>query len=117
MYRAGRRPLLAAWIIFLAGVGAECWAYPFLFQYISTVADRYAYLSMLGAALAGAWLLTRLQAKDGGLVATVILVALGIRSYMQASTWAESRRLFEHTVRVNPNSYLAHNTLAAILVG
>jgi Tfp pilus assembly protein FimV len=115
LYRAGRRPLMAGWIVVLAGVAPVLGLVPFVFQYISTVADRYMYLSMLGVALAGSWLLSRMKPRVAMTVACVLLVALGIRSYLQASTWADSRTVFEHTVRVNPDSFLAQNTLAAIL--
>ncbi len=42
---------------------------PFVFQYYSTVADRYAYVALLGPALAVAWLLTGdgRRETDGGM--------------------------------------------------
>ncbi len=54
-----RKPwLMASAGIFVVGVLPVSGLVPFTFQYISTVADRYLYLSMLGPALALAWFLS-----------------------------------------------------------
>jgi hypothetical protein len=45
--------LLAAMVIFVAGVAPVLGLITFLFQYYSTTADHYLYLSMLGVGLAG----------------------------------------------------------------
>ncbi|MFI5381473.1 MAG: hypothetical protein ACHRHE_19415, partial [Tepidisphaerales bacterium] len=105
----------------LPGVGASLAALaalpilgltPHMFQYYSTVADHYAYLPMLGVAIAAAYGLSLLRARTSAIVATCILTALGIRSMTQTQNWIGNRQLWSHTLSVNPDSYVAMVSLA-----
>jgi tetratricopeptide (TPR) repeat protein len=87
---------------------------PFVFQYISTVAERYAYLALLGPALGAAvWL--RGRGMRAYLVAGVVLAALGVRSAVQTRVWADEVTLFRHAVIHNPESYIGHQNLSYAL--
>jgi tetratricopeptide (TPR) repeat protein len=72
-------------------------------QNISTVADRYMYLAMLGPALVVAWVAAR-----GGLgvrvAIAVLVVALSARAFDQAGTWRDDRTLWSHSFSVSPRS-------------
>ena len=103
------RIMLAAGLIFVAGVLPVLGLTPFVFQWLSTVADRYVYLSMLGPALAVAWTMTRLRHPAAVVACAIILAALGARSIAQATTWKDSFTLMRHTLRINPDSPLANN--------
>jgi len=77
-----------AWLLPVLGL------VPFVFQRISTVADRYAYLALLGPALALSWWLTRCadsSSRRGSRLAlvltAVLLIACGLWSYRQAGFW------------------------------
>ncbi|MHA0111556.1 hypothetical protein ACXYUI_31340, partial [Klebsiella pneumoniae] len=72
---------------------------PFEFQANSTVADRYAYLPMLGFAGAAAFLFARQR-----WAVPVVVASLAILSWRQLSEWAEPTELFRHTLAVNPGS-------------
>jgi len=85
----------------------------FDFQEKSTTADHYLYLAMLGVAIAiAAWFE---QARPSLRVIFVAIVALlGVRSFLQSHTWADSRTLFTHAVTVNPYSAISYNNLYAL---
>ncbi len=84
---------------------------PFVFQVYSTVADRYLYLAMLGPAVAVGVLLTRCRTRAGAAAYALILLALGAHSLAQTRHWRDTASLFQHTVAVNPRSWVACNNL------
>ena len=67
---------------------------PFHFQRISTVADRYLYLAMLGPAVALAWWACRFPLRHVLGVAVAGSVGLGTLSCLQAAYWCDGRTLF-----------------------
>jgi tetratricopeptide (TPR) repeat protein len=88
---------------------------PFLFQEISTVADRYVYLGLLGPALAVAWGLVQAQSKLQVAVAGSVLLALALLTQRQARVWHDDTSLGEHTLQVNPDSTVGCGMLAFAL--
>jgi Flp pilus assembly protein TadD len=106
--RATRPWLLASLLVFIAAMGTYLGFKKFDFQYYSTVADRYLYLSMLGVALAIAF---AARNRAAIVVISVIVFMFAIRSFIQTSVWRDTSSLFEHTLRVNAHSVVAHNTL------
>jgi hypothetical protein len=106
-----RRVLIAAWVVFLAGPAANLGLLPFDFQIVSTVADHYVYLGLLGVALALAWLVTELP-KTVRVVAPLVIVLAAI-SFIQAGHWRDSYALWRHAIDVNPRSGLAYGNLGA----
>lgn len=97
---------------------------PFAFQKFSTVADRYLYLALLGPAIAMAWQLDRLlqkpqftakRAQTAALVVSLtLLLVLARLSAMQIPHWANSSRLYQQALTVNPDSWLALTNLAVV---
>jgi len=112
-----QRPWLVASVgIFVIGILPVSGLVPFVFQKVSTVADRYLYVSMLGPALGLAFLLSqRRRLLPVGVVCLVILGFLGIKSAMQTRYWQSTYTLFNHALRVNPNSWTGHNNLGVWL--
>jgi Flp pilus assembly protein TadD len=98
-------------IFFLPNLGLI----PFAFQAHSTVADRYAYLSMLGAGLVVADVLTTTPWRMGLRAAAGVILLLAIRSFDQSSYWLDNLSFLQHTVEVNENVAFAQNNLANIL--
>lgn len=88
---------------------------PFAFQAHSTVADRYAYLSMLGVGLVVADVVTTTQWTMALRAAAGVIVLLAVRSFDQTSYWLDNRSFLEHTVEVNENVAFAQNNLANLL--
>jgi protein O-mannosyl-transferase len=83
---------------------------PFRFQSYSTVADRYAYLAMIGVAFIAADLAQFRAARIALAVAATICIALTFR---QSLIWHDTYTLANHALNVNPTSFAAHKILAA----
>ena len=111
-----KRPwLVPAAAIFVLGILQVSGLLPFSFQSTSTVADRYLYLSMFGAAFAFAWFLSQL--REGLVLASggAVIVLLGAISAVQAGHWRNDAALFSHVLQHNPDSWTAHYSLARAL--
>jgi len=84
-------------------------------------ADRYTYIPLTGLAIILAWggadLVSRL--KPGRilplLAASVAALALSIAGSSQVSYWKDSITLFERTIAVTKNNWMAHNSLGSAL--
>jgi hypothetical protein len=112
-----RRMLLVGWGIFVAGVGANLGLLTFQYQVFSTVSDRYIYLSMLGVAIAVAWLgsgLPQTARIRAGI--SILIAALAVEACVQAGYWRDSKSLWNHAIAVNSRSTMAHINLAASLL-
>ncbi|MBN1673326.1 MAG: tetratricopeptide repeat protein [Kiritimatiellae bacterium] len=119
LWRSRKRAgwLAAAALVFVLGVAPELGFVPFGFQDISTVADRYLYLAMVGAALgaagAAAWIR---PARFRNVACFAALGLLAVRSFSQVRVWHDTITLFEHGLRGNPDSYASHNNLGKAFV-
>lgn len=88
---------------------------PFAHQDISTVADRYVYLAMLGPALAVAgWKSSRRGPVHLSVVA-ILFVVLGCLSFVQAGYWRDTNTLANHVIQVNDRSWLMRGLKSHIL--
>jgi tetratricopeptide (TPR) repeat protein len=118
--RNRRRYVLAGWLWFLVAllpvlglvqVGAVA------------MADRYTYLAALGPFVILAWAAADLLAAAGararalapwaGLLALLVLLALGTRTWFQARHWRDSFALYERALEIDPANTFAHVNLAA----
>ena len=114
MYRKKRLWLFASAGIFIVGFFTVLGIIPFHFQRISTVADRYLYLSMLGPALIAAWVLSRYKKKKIIVITFVLVLSLfGIISANQTKYWNNTRTFYKHALKINPDSWTSHNNLAS----
>jgi Flp pilus assembly protein TadD len=85
------------------------------------LADRYAYVPLIGIFIAVTWLLSDYFAERprwrlwgvGGIA--VALLAFTIVTAVEASYWKGSKILFEHALKVNNRNDVAHNNLGNIL--
>jgi hypothetical protein len=102
-------------VVFLAVLAPVLGLTPFMFQYTSTVADHYLYLAMFGPALVLAWALVRYRWRIAQFACGAGLVVLGVLSMLQTRVWREDLELWSHNVRVVPQTFTAHNNLAAAL--
>jgi protein O-mannosyl-transferase len=82
----------------------------FVYEHISTVADRYTYLAIAGPALGLGVSYARLQSQLRK-VAVGFVMLLGILCFMQLSTWKTNEALYLRTVSVNPRSIIAWTQL------
>jgi len=91
---------------------------PFAYQSYSTVADRYAYLALIGAGLvvsAAADRVTSPKTVVSG--AAVLFVTLGALSFVQSRYWLTTTDLLRHTIDVNPQAGFAYNNLGDLELG
>ena len=85
---------------------------PFAYQDYSTVADRYAYLALIGVGLLVADALDYVTPRKTAVrMVAVALVALAVLSFNQRRYWVSSSDFLHHTIDVNPDAAFAYNTL------
>ena len=119
IFRKRAALLIAAALLLVAGVAPVLGFSTFDFEMISTVADHYLYLAMLGPALAAAWTLTLVPGRSSfsatqpmaalprwpAWVAGLTLAVLAARSADQERYWQDSRTFFSHALAVTPQSW------------
>jgi Flp pilus assembly protein TadD len=96
-------------LVFAAGLLPVLGLTSFVFQWLSTTADRYVYLSMLGPAIFAAYLTLKINRTAFACAFACMIAALGIRSAVQCSIWQNDRTLMTHELTINPSSPLANN--------
>jgi tetratricopeptide (TPR) repeat protein len=98
-------------VTFTLGAVTTLGLIPYDYQVYSTVADRYAYLSMLGPALALAYFV-RGRGSRAFAAAVGVLAACAVLTAVQCTRWADNATLFNYTLRHNPRSLVAYRSLA-----
>jgi len=82
-----------------------------------SVADRYTYIPLIGLFIMISWGIPDLMSKWRyrrnvlSISAGLTLLALALCTWFQLRHWKDSVTLFEHTVNVTTDNYLAHNNL------
>jgi hypothetical protein len=108
-----KRPWLAAGgLVFIAGSLPMLGLIPFSFQFFSTTADHYLYVSMLGIAIVTAFAADRSRLFRIGLA--ILMVPLALRSFVQTHIWSGNETLIYHMTMKNPRSFAGYN-LAGML--
>lgn len=107
---AWRRAGLISLVLLLPVLGLI----PFAFQRFSTVADRYAYLAMLGPAIAIAALAVEIRSRAAHLAIAALLMLAALTSAGQSRHWRSNAALFTQALAVNPTSTVALNGLGNV---
>ena len=111
-YRA-RRPL--TWLgalMFVTFLLPTLGLVPFAYQAYSTVADRYAYLALIGVGLMLADAVDYVKPPKIGVgLLSAALAALALLSFGQSHYWLDSAALLRHAIDINPNAAFAYNNL------
>lgn len=89
---------------------------PFEYQRYSTVAAHYAYVAMLGPAIAVAWGVSRVGVRGAALVGIGVAWA-GVMAWGATGPFRDTRSLFEQVERINPRSWAAPGVLAVEAMG
>jgi Flp pilus assembly protein TadD len=105
-FRTRARPVAVGAFIFAVLLTPVLGLFTFDFQHFSTTADRYIYLSMMGPAIAFAWVVEKGSGRTK-LAAVFLLMALALRSSLQTAYWRNNYALYMHTAELNPMSALA----------
>ena len=87
----------------------------------AAMADRYAYIPLLGIFVMIAFGVADLaQQKDWGLSpvipAAVVLIALSFATYCQIGYWRTNEELWAHTLAVTTNNFVAEDNLGGALI-
>ena len=86
------------------------------------MADRYAYVPLIGVFILMTWLgaewlaRSRLRKELWVGLLSLLLLALSLNSRLQLSYWQNGVTLLAHAIRSTDNNYLAHNNLGAALL-
>jgi len=126
-FRGWRGPGLAA--AFYAGSILPALGFADVYPHrYSFVADHFNYLPSIGLialAVGGvAWIAARYRASMGvlrarralGAAIAVVLTCLGALTFNHCFVYENMRTLFEHVIRHNPDSWMAHTNLAKLLM-
>jgi protein O-mannosyl-transferase len=85
------------------------------------MADRYAYISFVGLFLmltwlAGDWARThQISVKWLAIPAIACLLGLGALTYRQIGYWHDTESVWQHTLAITPDNYVAENNLGEFL--
>lgn len=80
-------------------------------QSTSTVANRFAYLAMLGPALALAYTVSMPKRSWLSMLAVCAVAVCGWLSYRNVRHWQNDEALLNHAININPASPMAHEIL------
>jgi tetratricopeptide (TPR) repeat protein len=107
-----RRIWLGCYGLFLLALLPVSGIVPFIYQSISTVADRYMYVPMFGLGLLlAAWIASRRNPLVPLGITALVLGLLAGRTIEQCLTWRDDWALYANGMRINPASYLSHLNL------
>jgi tetratricopeptide (TPR) repeat protein len=88
---------------------------------VQSYADRYTYVPLIGIFIVIAWGAAELVGNRSyrkvaaAVLATVIVAALGVCTWIQAGYWRNSTALYEHALKVTADNHVAHNNLGVVL--
>ncbi len=86
------------------------------------MADRYAYIPLLGIFVIACWgaadlmKLWRVPTALSAVCAAAILLILGIALHRQVSFWSDNLTLWTHTLEITEGNYVAEDALATALI-
>ncbi len=100
--------LVAAGAVFIVGVSPVLGLVPYYNQDPGT---RYMYMSMVGAALAFAWVARRRPLRPVTYAMVAVLALCAADSTLESFYWHGSVPLFERNLELNPRSWAAHSVL------
>jgi tetratricopeptide (TPR) repeat protein len=85
------------------------------------MADRFTYIPLIGLFLMMAWgaqnlmVNNRFQKPLTAVLSTLFIIVLCFLSHNQVGKWQDNVSLFQHTVEVTDNNFIAHNHLGKAL--
>lgn len=114
-YRKKSPNFALGFAIFIIGLAPVLGLVPFAFQSYSTVADRYCYISMIGAALMISEIVSGFNLR-GAIVCGGLLTALASLCAGQIRIWDNADSLFKQAILCSPSSSQMHHDFAITLM-
>jgi len=112
-----RRWIAAGLAVFILGTLPTIGLTSFSFQFFSTTADHYLYVSMLGVAIVVAFVLAQQKLTPPLIGAcAVVLLALAVRTFGQTAVWKDTDTVLKQMSTVNPRSFIAPYMLGQLEV-
>jgi tetratricopeptide (TPR) repeat protein len=114
-----RRPFFVGWFWFLGTLVPMIGLVQVGFQ---AMADRYAYIPLLGIFVIVCWGATDLietwhvPTTVTAVCAAAILLTLGIALHRQVGFWSDNITLWTHTLEITKRNYIAEDNLATALI-
>jgi tetratricopeptide (TPR) repeat protein len=116
------RPLLFGWGYFCVSLVPVLGLTRVSFMEHSLVADHYQHVALIGvmSLVAAGWATWRQRVRGAarwaanGMAATLV-GTLAVLTWQQSSLYADGVTLFQDALKKNPDSWMAHNNLAALL--
>jgi len=105
------KPQIGALMIFITALLPVLGIKPFDFQHISTVADRYVYIALLGPSLMVCLLLARYRSAGVKAFALGVIAVLFVLTSQQTRLWQNNETLLAHTLSVNPRSLVYYKCM------
>jgi len=121
-FRRSRPYLLVGWFFFLGTLVPMLGLEGVGYQGKQGIADRYAYLPLLGLFIMICWGVSELagqrHASRGVLpaISTAVLLALGVATHRQIGCWKDNITLWSHALAVTQGNFLAENNLGKALL-
>ena len=114
----GRRYLPVGWFFFL---GTLVPVIGLVQVGEAAMADRYAYIPLLGIFVMVAFGIADLaKAKNWGLISAIpaaaVLIALSFATYQQIGYWQSNEELWSHTLAITTNNFVAEDNLGGALI-
>ena len=120
MRNRGRQPYLAVgWLWF---VGTLVPVIGIVQVGLQSIADRYTYVPLIGLFIMVAWGISSFISRWSRTRAWVftalglVLLIFMVLTWKQVRYWKNSVALFEHTLEVTSNNFLAHNSLGVAMI-
>jgi Tfp pilus assembly protein PilF len=114
-----RRPLFVGWFWFL---GTLVPMIGLVQVGVQAMADRYAYIPLLGVFVIVCWgaadliRLGHVPTAMSAVCTAAILLTLGIALHRQVSFWSDNLTLWTHTLEITQGNYTAEDNLATALI-
>ena len=87
---------------------------PFAFQHVSSVADHYAYLPLVGIAIFLGLLVARLPRRSAMGIAVVLTIYMTAISQQRVTIWRDDKTLYPAMIAANPGSFAGQIGMLAI---
>jgi hypothetical protein len=113
LFRKTSKPL-TCFILFTLALAPMLGLVPFDYQAYSTVADHYAYLALLSAALGVAWLAAHFNRRTIRWTVAGLCLTLALLTHGQVWTWRDRATISRQMLVANPTSWVAHLSLGQI---
>ncbi len=105
--------------LWVLGYLSLAFAFSFLYVRKTFMADRYAYVAIIGFSILLYQILSYFKEKSQkniwvGLVIVLITFSFGIMTFQRVTVFKSNKSVWSQAVEVNPQDYLANNNLASV---